>query len=330
MTSSYSRLSKPYRRLTIVGMLLISSTAVLVFCQESPPSIPGPTAGIGQSQPAGAALVVTNAPQDPIEIFRQLLAANAAERQKALAAKPDLKRKYLQEKLLEYDRLSSKEKESRLQMLQLRNYLEPLMRLPAESRAAKLAAVPAQYAKLVQDRLAEWDLLPPPLQKEVLDTEITRRYFTRLQNNGAVVSDDTWKLFPPEKRQELEDEITKLQITPPEMRQQLFDRFDRFFEYTEGEKRKTMDALSEPERRQAIEAIDAVNKYPAQQRKKFITAFQKVTDMTPAERQKFLKNAERWQAMSTEERRAWRELVATLPPLPPGMPMPRVDSKHEK
>jgi hypothetical protein len=71
-----------------------------------------------------------------------------------------------------------------------------------------------------------------------------------------------------------------------------------------------------------------VEKYPVQQRKKFIAAFKKVAGMSPAERQNFLKNAERWQAMSIDERRAWRDLVATLPPLPPGMPIPAIDSKR--
>lgn len=328
MRISCLHLNKPFRWLSPVGILLTSCVVPIVFSQELPPAISISSVTSEPLSQANAASFHTNASPDPIELFRQLLASNAEERQKSLAAKPDLKRKYLEEKLLEYDHLSAREKESRLKMLQLRYHLEPLMRLPAESRATRLAEIPANYSKLVQERLAEWDLLPPALQEEVLNTEIARGYFMRVQNNGAMDNDDTWILFPPEKRQELEEEITKLQLTPPEQRKQLFDRFDRFFEFSEGEKRKTMDSLPEPERRQALEAIDVVEKYPVQQRKKFITAFQKVAGMSPAERQKFLKNAERWQAMSIEERRAWRDLVATLPPLPPGMPIPAIDSKQ--
>lgn len=319
MKNSCLHSSKPIRWLSTVGVLLIGYGASLALSQEAPPPIPNPVSQTSRSTTPQAS--ANNSP-DPIEIFRQLLAADAAERQKSLAAKSEPKRKYIEAKLLEYDRLPSGEKESRLQILQLRYYLEPLMRMPAENRPSQLATVPAEYARLVKERLAEWDLLPPPLQKDLLDTEVARLYFTRLENGSPVESEESWKLFPPDRREELEDEIAKLQITPLEQRQKLYTRFDRFFEFSEDEKRKTMASLPQLGRRQALEAIDAVEKYPPQQRKQFITSFRKVANMTPAEREKFLKNAERWQAMSAEERRAWRELVATLPPLPPGMPLP--------
>ena len=42
--------------------------------------------------------------------------------------------------------------------------------------------------------------------------------------------------------------------------------------------------------------------------------------MAPGERIQFLKNAARWDAMTSHERQLWRELVHTLPPMPPGFP----------
>ena len=39
--------------------------------------------------------------------------------------------------------------------------------------------------------------------------------------------------------------------------------------------------------------------------------------MAPEERAEFLKNAARWDAMTADERQLWREMVHTLPPMPP-------------
>jgi len=61
-----------------------------------------------------------------------------------------------------------------------------------------------------------------------------------------------------------------------------------------------------------------------------IHSFEKFATMSLAERQEFLKSAERWSAMSPNERQSWRNLVARLqsmPPLPPGLgvpPLPRL------
>ena len=47
--------------------------------------------------------------------------------------------------------------------------------------------------------------------------------------------------------------------------------------------------------------------------------------MSHEERAVFFKNAERWQAMSQEDRQAWRNVVRRapdMPPLPPGMIVP--------
>jgi len=47
---------------------------------------------------------------------------------------------------------------------------------------------------------------------------------------------------------------------------------------------------------------------------------------TETELAQFLKNAERWQAMSREDRKVWRSLVirkaVPMPPLPPGLTNP--------
>jgi hypothetical protein len=44
--------------------------------------------------------------------------------------------------------------------------------------------------------------------------------------------------------------------------------------------------------------------------------------MSAEQRQQFLKNAARWQAMSSAERQAWRDLVRQIPIWPPEPPEP--------
>ncbi len=63
-------------------------------------------------------------------------------------------------------------------------------------------------------------------------------------------------------------------------------------------------------------------KLPVAQRKTCIQSFEKFTNMSVGERREFLRDAMRWQAMSEKERKAWRDLVTALPPIPDTSPMP--------
>ncbi len=72
--------------------------------------------------------------------------------------------------------------------------------------------------------------------------------------------------------------------------------------------------------RQEILDEQAFDRLPPAQRAQCINSFSKFATMAPGERIQFLKNAARWDAMTSHERQLWRELVHTLPPLPPGLP----------
>ena len=56
-------------------------------------------------------------------------------------------------------------RELRLRATELRWYLTPLLRTPAAERAGRLALVPEDLRELVNSRVEQWDVLPPPLKK---------------------------------------------------------------------------------------------------------------------------------------------------------------------
>ena len=119
--------------------------------------------------------------QSPISFFRELLAMNPAERKQALTNRSPEVRSSILAKVREYESLKPDERELRLRVTELRWYLRPLMTAPATNRAAQLAMIPGRNRKLVEDRLREWDKLPPEVQKELLANEATIRYLTEIE-----------------------------------------------------------------------------------------------------------------------------------------------------
>ena len=264
-------------------------------------------------------------PRSPIEYFRQLLAASPAERAQALAEKTETQRKYLMDKLREYAALTPEDRELRLRLMELRWYLLPLMKTGSTHRQSQLEMIPDEDRKLVEQRLQQWDQVPPDLQKEFMENEMTVDYFLRLESSSPAQREVMLQTLSAEERNRLEGKLEKWRALPVASRQRMCDNFHQFFELTPREKERTLGVLPEAERRQMEQTLQAFEKLPSAQRRLCIESFRKFANMTPVERTLFLKNAERWQAMAQGERRAWRDLVTTLPPLPPGFgepPMP--------
>src|SRR5436190_20189397 len=105
--------------------------------------------------------------KSPVEIFRELLAQNPAERAAFLAKRTPESQKLIVAKLQEYESLPPEQCELRLQVTELRWYLLPLMKAPVASRSEELGRIPEGPRKLVQDRLGKWDKLPAEVQKQV-------------------------------------------------------------------------------------------------------------------------------------------------------------------
>jgi hypothetical protein len=255
--------------------------------------------------------------KSPVELFRELLAMTPAERRQFLTNRPPASQKLILAKVREYESLKPDQREWRLKATELRWYLLPFMKTPATDRRARLAQIPPEDRKLVEDRLQEWDKLPPSVQKELLDNEAMIQHFTE-QKQGIAQN------ISQARREMLEKGIAQWQELPEEQRRNMVDRFNRFFDLTSQEKQKVLGTLSDSERRQIEKTLHSFGALSPGKRAQCIRSFEQFTGMSVEERQQFLKNAERWKLMTPEQRQAWRQLVSQMPMIPPQPTFPVV------
>ncbi len=255
--------------------------------------------------------------KSPVDTFRELLGMTTEQRKQALADRSAETQQRLLVKLREYQALTPEARELRLRATDLRWWLLPLMGQPASNRVAQLEAVPADLRKLVDDRLEQWDLLPPDLQKNLLEIEET----ARLEALTVVRREQSLASLSPERRVALEAGLARWRALTEHERRTTCEQFDGYFNLTPREQQKVLSTFSEAERRQMEHTLRAFEQLPLDTRRACVRGFEKFANLSPADRQQFLKNAERWQQMSLAEREAWRNLVRTAPdwpPLPPG------------
>lgn len=248
--------------------------------------------------------------KSPIAIFRELLAMSPEQRTKALATSPPEAQKRILQKLGEYQILPGALRERRLKETELRWYLRPLMDVPRGNRAARLAQIPKEERVLVEARLNQWDIIPPPLQQQWKNDERVANYFAQTGSRST----EPPLPITPERNAEL---------------QQALAGFNKFFELPPEEQDKTLDSASDvsgDERQQMKQTLDTFGKLTREQREQCIRSFEKFAAMGPEEREQFLKNADEWNKMSPEEQEKWRKLVAIAPIIPPPPPTPPLPS----
>jgi hypothetical protein len=243
----------------------------------------------------------------PVDYFRKLLAMSPQQLQMALAHKPPQVRARILAKVNEYAGLDPDDRELRLRATELRWYLMPILKAPPDQRSAQLALVPADIRDLVQSRLMEWEILPPPLQQEFLDNEHIAGYFAGL----STTNDNSDTSVPSNAEQ------SRWNAYSQNERQMMISQFSAFFALSAEEKQKALGQLTDTERNQMQRTLQAFDKLPVRQRAQCIRAFGKFNSMRPTERAEFLKNAQRWSKMTASERQAWRDLVAHVPQWPP-------------
>ena len=232
----------------------------------------------------------------PVDYFRQLLAMSPTAQLKSLTNRAPEARERILAKLDEYQALDPDERELRLRATELRWWLVPMLQASLAERAARLAQVPTNLQQLVESRLTQWTILPPPLQDEILANEKALHYFTLIETNR-----------PPGASAE---------------QQKIASQFNQFFELTPDEKDQTLNTLSEAERAQMQETLKSFEKLPTAQRTICVHNYARFASLTETERVEFLKNAENWSKMSPKERQTWRDLVDNVPlwpPMPPGL-----------
>jgi hypothetical protein len=304
----------------------VQSVAVLVAVENSKTVAP-----LAQPNTNIASRLPEQRRKSPVEQFRELLAADPAEREQSLAKDPATRDRKLA-KLHEYEALEPEERELRLQVTELRWYLSLLMTTPAPKRDAQLALVPPDLRTLVTDRLNWWNLLPPPMQTELLENEATIWYVTdlacRLTNGPPPVP----KEMSTEEGEKLNTGLQKWQALSEEQRRGITGRFNQVFQLTPEDKQRTLRRLSEPEQRQIEKTLRTFEDLSPELRQQCLASFETFNGLSLAERQQFLKSAARWKLMTPSERQAWKDLIdrlssqppppPDLPPLPPGFSSP--------
>jgi len=181
--------------------------------------------------------------RSPVDFFRELLAMKPVERRLALTNRTPEIREEILKKVREYESMKPEQRDLKLEATELRWYLLPRMSVPATNRDASLESVPKHIRPLVKNRLNEWDLLPPNLQKELLTNEVAIRFFTGVESTNLST------LSPPQ-REKLDKGLEQWQQLKEQQRQLIVERFYHFFELSDYEKEKALQRLSEPERRQ--------------------------------------------------------------------------------
>ena len=259
--------------------------------------------------------------QTPVDFFRRILEMPAAEQAKSVAARSAEARAFLESKLKEFQALSPAAREARLQTLQLRWFMLPLMKVAPEQRGPRLKLMSDADRKLVEERLAEWDQLPADLQKQIIENESVIRLFFRSETNAPTIELVPTKLTP-QQREKTEQDLARWNSLPEAEQEKIKTHFERFLGLNEKEKDKILGRMTDPERQQMERTLRSFDRLPKNQRELCLRNFQKFAALSPEERQEFLANAERWQSISAQDRQLWRDLVARLqpkPPLPPGL-----------
>ncbi|HMJ91113.1 MAG TPA: DUF3106 domain-containing protein [Candidatus Acidoferrum sp.] len=266
--------------------------------------------------------------------FRRLLAMNEAEREAFIVGRSKEAQPILRAKVPEYLALTAEAREARLQSLELRALLLPLMSMAEPQRTLHLQTLPPEKRKVVEERLRTWTILPTPLAKDVLENEAAVRFF--LQSQSSTEREAMLTNMSPQQRVELQKSMARLDAMPPERREMAVRNVERYFALDAKERDQTLSALSDRERAMVTNALERLSILPPEQRGPAVEGLKKFKGLSAAEQQQFLRGAARWQLMPEKERQLWRDLVTRTritppPPMPPSPEMlrPRALSSNE-
>lgn len=271
-------------------------------------------------RPARPAPPVPPVPKAPTDVFRELLAASPADRDRMLASRSPQARQLIESKLREFEILPPAHRELRLRVAELQYHLSPLLRAGPAERDRLLAAAPADLRPLLTHRLEAWDALGEDQRRDLLDNEPSMTWFVRLQTLPATQVTNVLARIPAAQRAAVERGYSRWIALPPAERARKTADFQRFFELSEPERDKVLGTISPAERAQMDATLEQFAQLAPEQRARVVRGFQRFQELNATERMQFLQNAVRWQSMTPAERTAWRDLVhrVTQPlPMPP-------------
>lgn len=263
----------------------------------------GVATGLAQNAP----LPPIPATSSPVEVFRRLIATNTAGREAFLSGKSPQARAVIEIKLKEYELLESRERESKLRSLQLRWHTQRLLKMKPEDRATQMAQIPAQDRVVVTERINRFNILPPPMQKEVITNHMAMNFI--FQDPRQLAGRD------PRTTQRLEKLV-------------------EFVEWEPADREKLLAKLTPTEHEQMQKTLSTFSTLTREERAEAIEGFRKFAALSETERAAFLSTAKRWREMSDKDRAFWRNIVTTLersnsnPPMPPPSVKTAADSSQ--
>ena len=291
-----------------MGILLVLATLVVSAAE---PKWTLRTASVQSTLPP-----VPSIADSPVKYLSDLLAAPAEQRDAILSRSAPERHAFWKRKVREYEQLPVPIRSARLRTAQLHWYLALMIRVPAETRVARIEQIPESDRVLVKRRMEQWDLLPSDLRADILANIKVMQYFARLVSSSPEQRAALLKTSS-EAGNPMNDAQLSWQTLPPQRRQQMFDAYASFYELPQLKQEEAIAKIPVPVRKQLKDRLDELLQMPLDKQKKCIIALNAFAQMTPDERTIFRGNAQRWRAMDAKERQFWTLFVQQLPPLPP-------------
>ena len=114
------------------------------------------------------------AASSPFAAFKKIVSLPEAEREAAvgkLKISSERHRKLVQAKVLEYAAMPEAERDRKLDALDFRWHLMPIMKTAKTDRAKRLASVPERFRTDIKRRLTGWDQLDARVRADLLKNE---------------------------------------------------------------------------------------------------------------------------------------------------------------
>lgn len=256
-----------------------------------------------------------------VESLRQLLGMTEAQRTAALAQKSSRQQALIRQELRSLDNLDPASRENRLRLLELRVIMDPLVKLPPTARAPVLASLSPSQRTFVEGQLASWDALGTDQRSQLLAAH--RGWIPLPPANPDRAASPAENPAPPLPdpgfRARVELDLDRWGSLDNQARTNAARALVRFLELPPKDQQAVLARLETTRRIQVERMIESFGTLDSAARSQTIEAFLRFAAMRPDERGRFWHNANRWDSMTAEERRAWRVLTAHLPPLPPGL-----------
>jgi len=261
--------------------------------------------------------------ESPFAKFKAIIALPDTERGAAiqeLKISSERRRNIVQAKASEYAAMSEAERNRKLDALDFRWHLVPLMKLDESKRMQRLASIPERFREDIKRRLAGWDKLEGQTREELLKNESFFRYmssFGRGPESRIAMTNHIGEM-PSKLRKGLEKRLADWRSKSKSDRRKMSRQFHRFFDLRPAEQEKALSQMSRLERAKMEASLEHFKAMSFAQRELVIKSFNRLADMSQEERTYFFRNSQRWNEMGDSERKQWRTLVTRMPPLPPG------------